>query len=198
MKNKLKFMMVLWIIALAIMLAFTACARTQAQQYCPEDHFTARPVDGGAGVGIFGYTGGNWEVRIPPHIRGLPVTQIGDQAFRGIGLISVTIPNSVTDIGWGAFAYNQLTSVTIPNSVTFIGGGAFAYNQLTSVTIPDGVTFIDNEAFLYNQLTNVTIPDSVTSIGVWAFRGNQLTSVSIPSGTRVDFAFDPNVQIIRR
>ena len=177
MKNKLKFMMVLWIIALAIIPAFTACTRIQAQQYCPEDHFTARPAHGGASVGIFGYTGGNWEVRIPPRIRGLPVTGIGGRAFFNIGLISVTIPDSVTYIGQDAFRYNQLTSVTIPNGVTTIGISAFADNQLTSITIPNGVT----------------------TIGMWAFSGNQLTSVTIPSSTNVHTeAFDSHVQIIRR
>ena len=91
---------------------------------------------------ITGYTGGNWEVRIPPRIQGLPVTQIGHSAFRNRNLISVTIPNSVTSIGRGAFSNNQLTSVTIPNSVTTIEFSAFAGNQLTSITIGANVVLI--------------------------------------------------------
>jgi hypothetical protein len=54
-------------------------------------------------VTITGYTGTERNVRIPSQINGLPVTSIGDSAFAG----------------------NILTSVTIPNSVTFIGGRAF-------------------------------------------------------------------------
>ena len=102
MKNGFKFTVIL-----AAMLALTACGRRE----CPEDHFVAVPIDGGAGVMITEYTGGNWEVRIPQRIRRIPVTHIGEGAFAGNQLISVTIPRSVTSIGNGAFAYNQLTSV---------------------------------------------------------------------------------------
>ena len=151
------------------------------QRHCPEDHFNARPIAGGAGVEITGYTGGSWEVRIPPRIQGLPVTKIGNNAFRDRNLISVTIPSSVTHIGEGAFYGNQLTSVTIPNSVTTIEHSAFRNNQLTSVTIPNSVTTIEPSVFRNNQLTSVTIPSSVTSIWHEAFYNNQLTSVTIPS-----------------
>jgi hypothetical protein len=63
------------------------------------------------------------------------VTSIGDFAFQGNQLTSVTIGKSVTSIGDWTFSINQLTSVKIPNSVTSIGAGAFYSNQLTSVTI---------------------------------------------------------------
>ena len=118
---------------------------------------------------------------IPASFGGIPVTGIGNSAFEGNQLTSVTIPNSVTSIGSWAFAENQLASVTIPNSVTYIHWGAFAHNQLTSVTIPNSVTTIVNGAFMHNRLTSVTIPNSVTRIQNNTFRHNQLTSVTIPN-----------------
>ena len=116
------------------------------------------------------------------------VTSIGDYAFEGCSITSVTIGNSVISIGYSAF-YNcgSLTSVTIPDSVTSIGKCAFSdCSSLTSVTIPDSVTSIGDSAFSgCSSLTSVTIPNSVTSIGVSAFnRCYSLTSIEIPDSVR--------------
>jgi hypothetical protein len=112
-------------------------------------------------------------------------TSIGDSAFDGASLTSVTIPDSVTSIGNDAFLNcTGLTSVTIPDSVTSIGNQAFQNcTGLTSVTIPDSVTSIGYGAFVGNNLISVTIGNSVTSIGnyAFAFSGN-LTSVTLYEG----------------
>ena len=88
------------------------------------------------------------------------VTSIGDNAFHGSGIASITIPDSVTSIGNSAF-YNcdNLTSVTIGNGVTSIGSSAFSYCiNLTSVSIGEGVTSIGSSAFsVCSNLTSVTI-----------------------------------------
>jgi hypothetical protein len=69
-------------------------------------------------VRITGYEGKDTELRIPPRIGALPVTEIGEKAFMGKGLSSVVIPGSVTSIGSLAFAENLLDSVTIGANVT--------------------------------------------------------------------------------
>jgi len=171
---------------LMVVIAFSACA----QQYDPESDFEVSPQDGGKSVEITQYVGSKWEVRIPPRIRGLPVTHIGGGmvlvggAFSRKNLISVTIPNSVTTIGDNAFSVNQLTSVNIPNSVNTIGDGAFSANQLTNVNIPNSVTHIGQGAFYSNkQLTSITIGNSVTSIGIEAFGDcDSLTTINVDTG----------------
>jgi hypothetical protein len=79
-------------------------------------------------ITIAGYSGSGGAATIPDKIDGLPVTSIGDLAFHGTTLASVTIPDSVTTIGDEAFrGCRSLTSVTVPDSVTSIGSQAFAY-----------------------------------------------------------------------
>jgi len=125
------------------------------------------------------------------------ITDIGNYAFFGLGLTSVTlgnnvaiigdhafeinsylesviIPDSVTDIGEYAFAGCSLETLTIGNHVTTIGDSAFAGNQLTSVIIPDSVTTIGDNAFESNILSTITIGDNVETIGVSAFSDNEL------------------------
>ena len=170
------------------------------QQYDNESDFTVEVIDNGRAVRITAYNGNKTAIRIPPQIRNLPVTEIGDRAFNEKGISSITIPNSVTSIGNLAFRRNNLTNINIPNSVINIGGVAFAFNQLTSVTIPNNVTSINALAFANNQLTNVSIPNGVTSIENNAFNNNKITSVTIPNsitsiGSRA-FANNPLTCII--
>ena len=118
---------------------------------------------------------------------GNSVTSIGDRAFKGSGLTSVTFTptSTLTSIGIEAFYNTKLTSVIIPNSVTTIAKGVFQNSRvLTSVTLPINPLFtsIPQSAFYgCADLTSVTIPDSVTSIGATAFYGcADLISVTIP------------------
>ena len=101
---------------------------------------------------------------------GKAVTSIGNGAFYGTSLTSVTIPNSVTSIGNNAFQGSRLNTITIPGSVTSIGADAFRNcAQLTNVVIEEGVTSIGARAFRGSSVAKVTIPKSVTNIDEHAF-----------------------------
>ena len=93
-----------------------------------------------------------------------PITQIGDNAFYGTYIRSITIPDSVTYIGDYAFRATYLARITLPDSVKSIGKYAFCATSLTSITLPDSVISIGAYAFASNDLFEIILPDSITSI----------------------------------
>ena len=125
------------------------------------------------------------ELIIPPTHNGLPVKEIGADAFWGVrNLISVTIPNGVISIGMCAFeSCTDLERVTIPDSVTSIGTSAFyGCSSLTSIAMPDRVTSIGGAAFSgCSSLESITIPNGVTKIGSYTFENcSSLKTITIP------------------
>jgi hypothetical protein len=144
-------------------------------------------TNGGA-ITIARYTGSESVVIIPSSINGLPVTSIGDSAFKGYSfLTSVTVPDTITNIGNSAFlGCRSLTNVTIPEGISSIQDSAFAScSSLSSFIIPEGVTYIGWYAFSGTSLTQVIIPEGVTYIGGYAFAGTSLTHVTIPNSVTV-------------
>ena len=135
---------------------------------------------------ITGYSDTNAVVIIPDTTNGLPVTSLGDSAFRDKSSVtSVTIPNSITAIGNSAFAHCwNLQNVTLPTKLTTISSGVFFdCGGLTSVTIPDSVIYINEYAFAdCRSLVNVVLGEGVTAIQPFAFHYcTSLTSVTIPA-----------------
>lgn len=167
-----------------------------------------------ATITVTGCNASGGVLTIPPTVNGLPVTSIGDSAFQGNFLTSVSLPNTVTNIGTGAFANcAKLKSLTIPTNVHTIGAAAFSscYNlsavsipnsvqilgyfafsgciSLVSATIGNSITNLEDSVFDgCSSLTSITIPDSVARFGTSAFSGcSSLTSVTIPDGVaRID------------
>lgn len=97
------------------------------------------------------------------------VTSIGENAFWGSGIESITIPESVTEIGESAFEKClSLKIVTLPSSVTSINDRAF-YDcmELSSIALPSKLKTIGMEAFAYCQsMIELKIPASVDNIGM--------------------------------
>lgn len=182
---------ILLLMVIISLMVFLACTN-----YDAENDFQVESVDNGRSVRITEYVGAKSKLRIPPKINKLPITYIGENAFRGKNLISVTIPNSVTHIEKNAFRNNQLTNINIPDSVTHIENGAFALNRLINLTIPSSVIYIGDGAFLYNRFTSINIPESVTHIGYFPFAFDQLTNINIPENVRITYYISDNLKVI--
>ena len=117
---------------------------------------------------VYDYHGKNQpEMTIPDTVKGLPVTEIEEQAFGGASVKKVILPESVTVIGQSAFAgILNLESVICPG-VKEIGHMAFYMcESLQSVTLPEGLTTIGWRAFFdCTAMTEVKAPSTLTEIG---------------------------------
>jgi hypothetical protein len=88
---------------------------------------------------------------------GMPVTAIGEMAFRGNEKITaVVLPEQLTVVGSSAFAYcEKLETVIFKGNVTQISNSAFRYcESLEEITIPASVSIIAESAF--SHCTNLT------------------------------------------
>lgn len=122
---------------------------------------------------------------IPDTTNGVPITSIGELAFDGSPVSSVTIGNDVVTIGFEAFLYCNLTNVIFGTNVANIGESAFeSCRYLGDVALPGSVTNVGATAFyLCYSLGSVSVPGSVISIGDEAFQDAQaLTNVTIGNG----------------
>ena len=116
------------------------------------------------------------------------VKVIGNSAFYGTGVESITIPASVTKIEWSAFGYcSALTSVKILGA-TYLDDSAFeCCGRLSSVDLGDKVTHIGYNCFYHcYSLKNITLPRSLATIHDTAFEDNSVTIKYM--GTKADWA----------
>lgn len=129
------------------------------------------------------------------------LSEIGEDAFHGAGLVKITFPEKVTSIGSEAFRNctklttvegfdnlklstvsnhifgdcKALSSIKIPDTVTTIETGAFSgCKSLTTIAIPEKVTSIEGSVF--NDCENLTSVEGfdklkISSIGSYTFCG---------------------------
>ena len=136
------------------------------------------------------------DIIIPSTYYGLPVTEIGADAFWDCSnLRSITIPDSIVRIGSWAFSYTSLASITIGSGVSYLSGSAFADCPLSEIivsnenpylTIDDGILYQRDDwdivlTWCPKDKISVDIPDGVTIIDQYAFADcDSLISVNIP------------------
>ncbi len=110
------------------------------------------------------------------------LTSIGNWAFMGTSLSSLTFPRSLVSIGGSAFQMLPLTSVVFASngSLTEIGAGAFAScSGITSLILPESLNSMGGEAFAGTSISQILIPKSLQYFGGGAF-------ASCPNLTAID------------
>lgn len=140
-------------------------------------------------------------------IRATSCRMLPSNAFMGMGLTSLTLPDQLEAIGDGAFKdMTKLTSITIPETVTTIGASAFenctgisninipnrASNigsnafkscaKIKTIELPDQIRFIENGTFQdCRNLTSIRLPAQLMRINQVAFSGcSALTAITLP------------------
>ena len=111
------------------------------------------------------------------------VTQIGPEAFCGVALTEIRLPEGVTKIGKRAFfGCRELQVVQLPDSITHIGESAFELSGLRYLSL-GSLPQIDSYAFLgCYELKNIHTPDmaklqkGATTYGYIAYYADRLAS----------------------
>ncbi len=76
------------------------------------------------------------DVIIPNEINGVPVENIGKEAFYWKNIKSVSFPKTIKNIEEDAFKYNEIVNLKIPSSIKNIEMGAFTLNPIETVELP--------------------------------------------------------------
>lgn len=118
--------------------------------------------------------------------EGSKLESVGDQAFRGCDITTLTLPSTVKSLGHTVFqACNSLVSVEIPASVTEIqtdtfdgyfdadaneGEGNVAFAEGSIFKLQDGVLYdSENLIRVLDWQENVVVPEGIKYIGADAF-----------------------------
>jgi hypothetical protein len=150
------------------------------------DMFEHTLSEDGKGAVITGYTGWWSMVVIPSVIDGMPVVEIGEEAFKENKEISfVAIPAGVVSIGDSAFnSCENLTGVAFSNGLQVLGASCFANTKLSTVQFPDSVRKLGWDCFSScSSLTAINLPASLEVVGAGAFADcTELANLAIPNG----------------
>lgn len=130
--------------------------------------FQWQEIASGTQVEIIGHTDPTGSLQIPDFIDGLPVTRVGDSAFKDCAnLVSVSFPETVEWIGSRAF-YNcaSLEVVEFREGIVSIGSYAFyGCQSVVEIRIPSSARQIADNCFLgCSGLRRIHFEGSATTI----------------------------------
>ena len=186
--TKRKSLLCLMVCLIASILAFTlaSCGETASQESTPTQESQQKVVVSGTNGLVYtlsedgtyyiitGYNGTSRKVVCGDYYKDLPIKEIGDDAFRGTSVESVSVTTGIEKIGeYAFFGCKSLEKLNLGSTVTEIGEYAFsACSLLNNVILPEGFERICDKAFYKSiNLISISIPESITYIGCSAFEG---------------------------
>lgn len=108
------------------------------------------------------------------------VRSIGDMAFSGMELKSITLPDSVDFIGESSFSdCRSLEEITLPKNLNIVRKSCFeGCVSLCHVKIPKSLSCIQSRSFANTAIKKIALPDSIQGIAPDAFDEGVILSMS--------------------
>lgn len=127
---------------------------------------------------------------LPETLEGRPVTEVAEEAFRGVGFTRVVVPQTVKTLGDGCFYSGKVTSAALYGEAEPEVEGPFSLEVgccgIKQIEILPGTRRISDNLFenLFG-LEEVILPEGLEIIGDTAFSGcANLVSIQFPEGLR--------------
>ena len=183
--------------------------RARAMAKAPENPAADfRYVSNGTEVRINSWIGEGMDVYIPDEIDGVPVTQIGSQAFANSKITSLRLPDGLVSVGLYAFNETRKMNcvVILPPTVETIEQSAFYFCGLTGLVVQSDCTLgvntfsgttslkflyiregsnvsLDSRAFCVSGLEAAVVPDTVQFLDTDVFASSKNVTVYCPAGS---------------
>ena len=131
-----------------------------------------------------------------------PLSTIGDAAFYGASLTSISFPNTITSIGAYTFSKNSIAGTLNLSQVAgqlTLGKSCFSGNNITSLSLPTTLTSVGGGAFNNNQLpvdqANIYARNGDGSINtsvIVSYGGSDRGTITIPANVTTigDYAYN--------
>ena len=181
------------VMAVAVMLCFSACGATEEKNTVGDGSAVQRPVFTNGAVdwkieeGVASFDGD--DVRMADFNTYEVENGTVPWAPEKENISSVKINDGITYVGnYSFFDFDGVSSAEIAGTVDSIGSSAFAFcDNLESVVLGEGIREIGMGAFgQCVSLREINIPDTVTTIGKGAFYDcYSLTDLTIPATVEV-------------
>ena len=148
--------------------------------YTYDDDFEYKKTDDGTGIIITKYKGDVCNFIIQDSIEGLPIVEIGEDAFEASDVETVAIPSTVKKIDRDGF-YNckKLEKIYLSEGLEEIGQDAFNSTALTEIDLPDSLIKLGSGCFAYTKIKKVSIPKNVNSIHSLAFAYSEIEEYDV-------------------
>ncbi len=129
------------------------------------------------------YNGTDCNVVIPEGVE-----KIGKNAFLGLPIKSVVLPNGIIEIGDAAFRQcSELTTISLPNTLQSIKRYAFdKCIKLKDVILPETLSLLGDSCFANcKNISKIVIPPLIERVGIRAFsRCKSLREIRIQRGVK--------------